>query len=319
MKEKDCFFYIGYSIDKSIRYKAASGGIGSIFIKYLLSTGLYGTAITFNFNKDKCLYEPQLIYDYENYNNCGSIYQDINIIEFIKNNLNNIQKGIIITCMPCQVRAIRKLLSKNNISSFIISFCCSGQTTVEGTWCYYKAIKIKKELIVNMQYRGNGWPSGIQIQLQDGTIIKKSNYSYPWTLIYQSMLFKPKRCFKCVEDISYISDISLADPWLEEYKRLDNIGHTMFIINTEKGENILEEMSNKDLIHIKRSSYQEYYLANGHTIQAKKERQNNKEYIQFLINLCSNSLYKKVFTYNTYTLKVHMFLIRIFHKLYNKK
>lgn len=318
MKNKDLSFYIGYSIDKTIRYKAASGGIGNIFIKYLLSTEDYNTAITFIFNKHKCIYEPKLIYDYKDFNNCGSIYQDVDTIEFIRRNLKNIRGGIIITCMPCQVRAIRSILCKNNIPNFIISFCCSGQTTIEGTWCYYKALKIKKQSIIHMQYRGNGWPSGIQLQLKNGTIIRKENYSYPWTLIYQSMLFKPKRCFKCTEDISYISDISLADPWLEEYKKSDDIGHTMFVVNTEQGEIILKRILEKSLIFIKESSYQQYYLANGHTIQAKKERQRNKQYTQFLMNLCSNPLYRKFFTYNIYTLKAHMFLIRIFHKLYNK-
>ena len=98
-----------------------------------------------------------------------------------------------------------------------------------------------------MQYRGNGWPSGIQIELFDGKKIYKNNYTNPWRLMHQSKLFRPKRCLMCKEDISYKADVSLADPWLGKYKISDKIGHTMFLINTEKGLAFIEEMKNKSL------------------------------------------------------------------------
>ena len=140
-------YHIGYSTDADIRFKSASGGIGSAFIKYLLSLPDYDTAMTFVFNKEKCLYEPKLIYSFVDYNNCGSIYQDIDNVGFIKSNIERIRGGMVVTCMPCQVRAIRHLLGKREINSFIISFCCSGQTTVEGTWCYYKFLGINKKSV----------------------------------------------------------------------------------------------------------------------------------------------------------------------------
>jgi len=65
--------------------------------------------------------------------------------------------------------------------------------------------------------------------------------------MHQSKLFRPKRCLMCKEDISYKADVSLADPWLGKYKISDKIGHTMFLINTEKGLAFIEEMKNKSL------------------------------------------------------------------------
>ena len=44
--------------------------------------------------------------------------------------------------------AVRQLLSKANIKNFILSYCCSGQTTIEGTWKYYELLGIKKEDVV---------------------------------------------------------------------------------------------------------------------------------------------------------------------------
>lgn len=161
-------YYIGYSTDDLIRYKASSGGIGTSIIKYLLSTSEYDTSMTFVYDKEKCGYIPKLIYDFNEINICGSVYQDIDIFSFLKENISSIKNGIIVTCMPCQVQGIRSVLDRNNINNFIISFCCSGQTTLEGTWLCYRYMGIDKSQVINMQYRGNGWPSGIQIELFDG-------------------------------------------------------------------------------------------------------------------------------------------------------
>ena len=111
-------YYIGYSTNTENRYRSSSGGIGSELIRYLMDRE-YGTAMTFVFNKEECRYEPKLIFDYEDYNNCGSIYQDTDTIGFIKNNVNRIKNGIVITCMPCQVKPIRSILNRNNIKHFI--------------------------------------------------------------------------------------------------------------------------------------------------------------------------------------------------------
>lgn len=140
----DYYYYIGYSIDNRIRYDSSSGGVGATIIKYLIESNIFGTSITFDFNKSQCQYLPRLIYDFSEYNNCGSIYQDIDIINFIKENISSIRNGIIITCMPCQVKPIKAVLNKAGIRYFIISLCCSGQTTKQGTWFYYKLLGIKK-------------------------------------------------------------------------------------------------------------------------------------------------------------------------------
>ena len=92
-------YYIEYSTDDLIRYKASSGGIGTSIIKYLLSTSEYDTSMTFVYDKEKCGYIPKLIYDFNEINICGSVYQDIDIFSFLKENISSIKNGIIVTCM----------------------------------------------------------------------------------------------------------------------------------------------------------------------------------------------------------------------------
>ena len=303
-------YYIGYTTNTNDRYKSSSGGIGSAIIKYLLSLPEYGTSITFYFDSASCCYQPKFIYSSDEINVCGSIYQDIDIPRFINEHINEIKGGIVVSCMPCQVGALRQILNKRQISNVIISLVCSGQTTIEGTWCYYKFLGIKKEDVVNMQYRGNGWPSGIQIWLKDGRKIYRDNYTEPWRTIHRSKLFSPKRCFFCKRDTNYCADISLADPWSKEYKENDKIGHTLFVVHSEEGEEIISEMQNQSLISCFLSDKDFYNLAQKPNIQKAIRAERDKANIKSCLSRCENRLYHRLFTSSFRMMRIHNWMER---------
>lgn len=303
------FYYIGYTEDDQIRYESASGGIGTTIIKHLLESGAYGTSMTFAFDVRECKYVPQLIYNYDNYNNCGSIYQDTDTIQFIKSNIGKIRNGIILTCMPCQVKPLKNILSRNGIKYFIISLCCSGQTTIQGTWLYYKLMGIDKADVKVIQYRGNGWPSGIQIELKNGKNIKRENYSYPWNLIHKSLLFRPRRCLLCTKKTSPYSDLSLADPWLKEFIAKDSIGSSFVIVNNEKAHALLLKMKEEKLLSLEKSDELTYIKSQLGTIESKAEVANHKFFYRFVAKLSNNGKYMNLVTKYLVILKIHTFLI----------
>lgn len=311
-------YYIGYSTDSEIRYRASSGGVGSTVIKYLLENKHFGTSMTFVFNKIACRYEPKIIHDFADYNNCGSIYQDTDTIPFIKNNLQNIRNGIVVTCMPCQVKPIRSILDRCNIKHFILSLCCSGQTTVEGTWLLYSLLGIRKEDVDNIQYRGNGWPSGIQIRLNSGEIIKRENYSYPWNIIHQSLLFRPKRCLNCTIKTSPDADISLADPWLKEYLQTDSIGNSVIICN-EIGESVIQQMINMHFLNLKTVDESVYISSQLGTIQTKAQANRFKAYNRIVGRMSlDKSFYKKRVTSSDKLLRFHIRVLKFLHRFLAK-
>ncbi len=308
-------YYIGYSTDDRNRYLSSSGGVGAEMIKYLMNSCEYGTSMTFIFNTDDCRYVPKLIYDFKDYNNCGSIYQDTDTIGFIKNNLKKIRNGIIVTCMPCQVSPIKSILSRNNIKHFIISLCCSGQTTVQGTWCYYRLLGLNKEDVSNIQYRGNGWPSGIQIKLKDGKKIRKDNYTYPWNLIHKSLLFRPKRCLYCPMKTTPYADVSLADPWLSEYIEKDRIGNSVIICN-DRGNSVIKLMMNNSLLQLQKVSESTYVDSQLGTIKNKAKSAKYKKFNRIVERMGNDaSLYKRVFTASASLLKIHVKMLRIIKRL----
>lgn len=309
-------YYIGYTTNAEDRFRASSGGIGTAIAKYLLSLPEYGTSVTFRFNAEKCRYEPVLIYDASDINVCGSIYQEIDIPRFLKESIGRIKGGIIVSCTPCQVSSVRQILSKNGIPHFIISFCCSGQTTIEGTWKYYELLGIHKEDVVNMQYRGNGWPSGIQIWLKDGIIVKKDNYTEPWKTLHRSQLYRPAKCFYCKYDTSRNADISLADPWLKSYKDTDHVGHTLFIINTDLGKKIVETMYQEGSIFIQPSSYNDYAIAQKPNVEKELSHKAERHLSQKVISLHKNAFYFRWATKNIKNIQRHTKAIQLLRKIH---
>lgn len=309
-KINDSRFFIGFSTDENIRFKASSGGVGSALIKYLMESCGYGTTMSFIYNANESKYDLKLIYDYHDYNNCGSIYQDTDTIGFIKRNIEYIRDGIVVTCMPCQVKVIKSILSRNNIRHFIISLCCSGQTTIQGTWCYYKLLGIKKEDVNNIQYRGNGWPSGIQIQLRDGRVIRKGNYTYPWTLMHRSLLFRPKRCLSCTIKTSPYADVSLADPWLKDYIEKDSIGNTIIICN-DSSSNVIKRMCDNHLLKLVEITEKEFIISQKGSIEFKARANHNRRFNAIVAQMGKdNSLYKRIMTSSSFMLKIHQLVIR---------
>lgn len=307
-------YYIGYATNAKDRQMASSGGVGTAITRYLLNQEDYGTSITFEFDQQGCMYRPKLIHSADEINVCGSVYQDIDIAAFVRHNVDRIKCGIVLSCPPCQISAVRQILNKANIKHFIISYCCSGQTTIEGTWKYYELVGVKKEDVVNMQYRGNGWPSGIQIWLKDGTKLFKDNYTEPWVSLHQSKLYAPKRCFFCTRDTGRNADISLADPWLESFKKEDKTGNTMFLTFSELGQTIVREMQQQDLLQLTETSYDDYAIAQAPNIHKEIRLKEQSSYIKKHLKLVSKQWYFNWATKDLAHVKQHNKILRYLYR-----
>lgn len=312
-------YYIGHTTNESDRFKASSGGLGTAIIKYLLSTDDYGTAVTFYYDSNESMYKPLLIHSVDEINIKGSVYQDIDIARFIQEKISEIDGGLVVTCPPCQVSAIKQFCKKNNIKLFVISYCCSGQTTIEGTWKYYDLLGIDKHDVIDMQYRGNGWPSGIQIKLKNGETVYRDNYTEPWVTMHQSWLYRPQKCFFCKRDTGRNADISLADPWIDKYKSNDTIGNTMFMVFSENGKRIVESMCKQKLINYVTSNYDEYAIAQAPNIHKELMVREHSVYLKRLNALISNEHYRKRATSSLTTMKRHLMIMSFLRRIESKK
>lgn len=297
--------YIGYSNNPEIRFKATSGGIGSTVLKYLFDNNIINTSVSFKYDRKTLEYKPYLIYRYDDYEITGSIYHEINLIKFIKDNIKKIKGKFACFVLPCQAQAIRILLQKQGIDSFLIGLTCSSQQSIDATYYLLKRLNIKRTNVNKIQYRGNGWPSGIQIHLKNNKNIFVPNNNSLWTDIFHSRLFIQKRCFGCNNTLNIYSDISLADPWLQEYINEEKKGQTILICNSKYGYELICQIIDSNAIILKELDESLVIKSQNATIQRKNGYKKNNKWVYLLKKMHDSNLYKKLVLNNGFFLKLH--------------
>lgn len=304
------FSYIGYSVDKNIRYDATSGGVGSSIVKYLFQNNEIQTCISFDYDNYSLQYKPKLIHCYDDYINTGSIYHEVDMLLFIKESINNIRGRILMFVLPCQVKPIRHMLDKYNIKSIIIALTCSSQLNIGATNYLLKRLNVNKEQINKIRYRGFGWPSGIYLSLTDNTEVYIRNNNSLWSDIFHSRLFTMNRCFNCKETISNTADIALADPWLRDIINTEKIGLTLIHCNSKLGNKILIAARDHGEIAIDSIEKKIVFDAQRGTIIRKKMYVSHRHFQGVVKKILNNKLYRGIVLGNKNLFKIHCIILR---------
>lgn len=307
--------YIGYSTDSNVRFNATSGGIGTSFLKWLFDKNMIETSISFVFNSNTLRYEPQIIHSFNDYRISGSIYQEIDLIGFIKSHLNEIKGVFACFALPCQARTIRKILEKAGYRSIIIGLTCSSQQTIDATKYLLSRKSITLKDVDYIQYRGNGWPSGIQIKTKNGQNLFINNNNSIWTQIFHSRLFIRQKCFKCQNTLNKYSDITLADPWLKDFMENEKIGKTLVFDYTEgKDKSLLELCCEDGYIILDTISESVAIASQRGTILRKESYKTSKLLVNFYFTLINNIHYRKVIFYSSIFFNIHLFVKKYFER-----
>jgi len=313
VEEKLQTAYLCYSSDEKTRYLSTAGGYISTLIKYLFESKTVATAMTFK--RQGIVFEPKLIYTYDAYINMGSIYQDIDILHYLKENIQNIKGKIVLTLLPCQVNAVKMFLQQHNIDSFIISLVCSAQMDLSCTEKYLDLINVDAKNILNFRYRGKGWPKYISIDLKNGTNISEKKV---WNQIFHSYFFHKKRCLKCTDTFGVKSDLAVSDPWRIEEMKDDTLGKSIVYIFSDNGKEIHKKMINSQILECSLLKNERAINSQLGTLKKKYYIRNSNIFRKF-IKLLNNSTYKEFILSHKFFLWVHTkilnkILVYITHK-----
>ena len=230
------------------------------------------------------------------------------MIGFVKRNVDRIKGSFACFALPCQVAAIRNYLKEAGHESFIIGLTCSSQQTIEATYYLLKRLKVKKEDVRELQYRGNGWPSGIQIECNRNIFIPNNNSL--WSEIFHSRFFIRKKCFLCANTLNTASDIVLADPWLEFYLKNEKVGKTLVVVNSQKASDYLKRCYSDSYIELSPIDANLILQSQLYTIERKRRARNSLKIMTVYINLINNKWYRRLFL-NPVLWNLHLYFKRI--------
>ncbi|MCD4844708.1 MAG: Coenzyme F420 hydrogenase/dehydrogenase, beta subunit C-terminal domain [Methanosarcinales archaeon] len=246
--------YIGYSTDHDIRYNSTSGGFITQILIYLLEEKIITGALVTKLKIDHPL-EPQPFIartKEEIIEASKSKYCPVPANIVLKDILNSKDtEKFAVVGLPCHIQGIRKAQQLNNKLKekilFVIGITCNHTPTFLATEFFLKKMNLKKENVKKIEYRGEGWPGLMKINLSSGKCIFINDY---WSSGFGQGFF-PIRCTLCCDHMAELSDVSFADAWLPEIQSNDNIGTSIVIIRNYRLNDFFNEMVNRNLITLR--------------------------------------------------------------------
>jgi len=248
----ECFS--GYAKNADIRVNSSSGGLVTQILLFALEKKIISGALIVKMkNEDPFEPEPFIARTREEIiAAAGSKYCPVPINILLKEILDSSdEEQFAVVGLPCHIHGIRKMeyINKklNKKIKFHIGLFCSSTKSFHATDFLLKRIKIQKNEVGKIKYRGAGWPGYLTIEFQNGKIIKIPFFDY-FDATFSS--FTPWRCMLCIDETGELADISFGDAWLPEIKKTDNKGTSIIIVRDRSCGEILNIMKKNDIINL---------------------------------------------------------------------
>ena len=238
--------YIGHATDYDIRYNSASGGLITALLTYALEEGIIdGALVTKMSDKNPLEPEPFIARAKEEIIEASKskycpVPVNIALEEILKSEEG---ERFAVVGLPCHIHGIRKAekINKKLKEKIVlrIGIFCGHSPNFMATKFVFRQMNIKEEDIRKLNYRGEGWPGRMYIELKNGNkkFIKYGEY---WDKGF-GLYFFPNRCTLCCDGICEFADISFGDAWLPEIRRNETIGKSIIISKTKIGDEILQK------------------------------------------------------------------------------
>lgn len=239
--------YAAWSLDVTIRKKAASGGVASIFYKKMIQNNGIGYGV---YHTDNYMYMFDKVKKNDDiFKVSGSKYVAsslANVFKQINNELNN-DKNVLFIGLPCQVAAIKKYFGKKLDKIILVDIICHGVPSNKYFKEHINKIINEKE-ITNISFReDNDFKLSIHSERKRVKIIPGKLDTY--ITGFKNCLFYRESCYKCLyAKPERISDITIGDFWgIGKYESFDQPYEgsvSLILVNSEKGENFVRTCSN---------------------------------------------------------------------------
>lgn len=245
--------HLSYATKKSLREKAASGGITTALLIYGLENNYFDGAVVcktsiedgkvrarFNIATSK----EELLASQ------GSKYVETSFLREALPLIKGFDGRLAVVGLPCDISALKHRGEKEpNIKNKVvlsIALVCghnSRKELIDGIT--RKLNKENNKQLTDYRFRVGHWRGNLEAEYDNGQIIKKESKFFN---DYQNLhFFSEKKCMACSDHYGYNADISVGDVWLFKLKK-DPIKHSGVIIRTERGNAVFSNAESANTI-----------------------------------------------------------------------
>jgi coenzyme F420 hydrogenase subunit beta len=266
-----CNVYIGYSRVPDIRRRAASGGMITQTLIYLLEQGLIDGAIAVYQGQPKPWQaEPIIAQSADDIiATSQSVYAPIPVNTILPQ-IESFDGKLAYVGLPDQVVSLRRLQQLGHPGAQKIKYVLGPYV---GTNMYFGAIESylrangiqSLDEITELRYREGEWPGYLQIKTRAGCVLRTEKFYYNYLIpfyITQSTLLS-------VDFTNELTDISVGDAWHPRYEAQGK-GFSVVVTRSQQGEDVLLAMRQRGLISLQELSLEEALSMHGHMLDFKK-------------------------------------------------
>jgi coenzyme F420 hydrogenase subunit beta len=250
--------YIGHSMDDLTRFDSTSGGIITHLLIFALENNLIDGALVTRMRKNNPL-EPESfiartaeeIVEASKSKYCP-VAANVCLRQILKEN-----GRFAVVGLPCHIHGIRKaetvFRTLNKRIVLHLGLLCSHTVNFAGTYFLLKKLRLQKDEVSKIAYRGMGWPGSMSIETKNASRISLpllGDWQAYWPL-FASFFFTPMRCTLCPDQAAELADISFGDAWLPELKS-EKSGLSIILSRTSEGESLLSKARSAKVILTKR-------------------------------------------------------------------
>jgi coenzyme F420 hydrogenase subunit beta len=255
----------GFATEKEIRYRGSSGGILSAISLYCIEKEGFNFVLHTAMDMKKPWLNRTVISHNlkELLDRCGSRYAASSPCDSLKL-IEESSKPCVFIGKPCDaaaVQALRKVRSKLDKNlGIVLTFCCAGVPSTKGSLDLLDNLNINKKQISHITYRGDGWPGGFTVKEKSGLKKQYLTYIDSWHFLQK---YRPFRCKICPDGLGQVSDISCGDAWHKYTNETDNLGLSLVMVRSRRGQEILHKATESGYLTLYRSDSKSVIQAQG--------------------------------------------------------
>jgi coenzyme F420 hydrogenase subunit beta len=263
--------FIGYSARPEVRRRAASGGVITQTLLYLLETGKVDGAVVLAMGQPKpWLASPIIATTPEQILAASqSVYAPVPV-NMILAEMETFNGRLAYVGLPDQVASLRILQQQGHAGANKVDYVLGpyvGTNMYQGSiesFLHTNGVKSIEE-VAELKYREGEWPGYLQIKLQDGRLLKAEKFYYNYLIPF----YITRSTLYAVDFTNELTDISVGDAWHPQYEALGE-GFSVVVARSPQAAALLAEMQAAGAVSLEETTVQQALNMHGHMIDFKK-------------------------------------------------
>jgi coenzyme F420-reducing hydrogenase beta subunit len=237
--------YLGYASQEELRIRAASGGLVSALLIYLLERDvIQGALISRIVIQDgRIEAEPFIAQNrQEILTGQSSIYMEFPLMRELRR-LAEVEGHLAVVALPCHFQRLCRWEARDPALAekirLRIGLVCGRSSSKRLLLQVLKQKGIQEQNIADMRFRQGHWRGQMKLRLQNGQEVV---FPFQDFSLYRNLHFECEmKCLHCQDPLGDHADLACGDAWLPELKQ-HPVKHSIAIARTQEAVAWIEQM-----------------------------------------------------------------------------